>query len=154
MNSARRTLLMLFTSGLFLDGCSTSPDGGKATTLELAGTFNVPGGVTYSLKDDAVSCKSTTVLVQDLMAKGYDLQNRTVTIPANRSVIVEALYVQTQPRGTCQVSVEFMPADGGTYLIFLDQVGLLFGPRCNVFLKEYVPHTKTVVDKTFKKVCG
>lgn len=154
MEAARSALAIALVAGLLVCGCSTVLGENNVTTLELAGTFNVPGGVSYSLKDDAVNCRTTTILVQDLKAKGDDLQHRKVPITANTPVVVEVLYDQVQPKGGCRVTVEFLPTNGGHYLISLNQVSLIFGPRCDVFLKEYVPHSKSFADKPFKKVCG
>lgn len=138
-------------------GCSTpdkrdSPP--QTATLWLGGTFNVPGGVTYSRKSDSTSCAHLTTLAENLKAVGENLQDKTTTVTANEPIVVELYYEQMNPKASCRVIIEFTPEAGFTYLLFLNQVPILFGARCEPLLKRYLPLEKRSFDEPFRKVCA
>jgi hypothetical protein len=112
------------------------------------------GVVAYSLRDNANSCRHVKILAEGLNNADRDAPYGDSVVPATGPIVVEYRYVQSTPAVTCRVAVEFTPEGGATYFLYLQELPIQFGGRCDPVVKRLLPHGKKFGDVQFKKVCA
>jgi hypothetical protein len=144
---------------IILAGCATAyspPTGVPTATLILSGspvaTSNgvaaLGGNTAFSLVGNPTACTGVVDIAHGLK----DGKSESVLVGSGKPTVIKFLYAQVLPLAFCEGFIQFLPEEGATYSLRLDE-GYFSQGKCMPNLQKKSADGKQFTNVLFRSAC-